>query len=151
MLGSAPVDPARALSDLMEISTQIRAAAILDTDGSLIASTLSDEDAARRLAQAARALWDEAEKAGGAPGASLVQLEAAALAGSVLVVRGEAGRTVAAVTRPEPTAGLVFYDLKNCLRTLVAEEGDGRPRPVPASPAQAAEGAEGGAEGEDAA
>jgi hypothetical protein len=49
--------------------------------------------------------------------ADLAQLEAATLEGSVFVVRRN-GRTIAATTRPDPTVGLVFYDLKHCLRAL---------------------------------
>lgn len=142
------MDPTRALADLVEISSQIRAAAILDADGTMMASTLADPEAARQLAEAATALWQEAERAAPPrPGARLAQLEASAREGSVFAVRDEAGRRAVAVTRPEPTAGLVFYDLKSCLRAIAAEEGDGRPRPSPASPAQAAAAEGGGGEG----
>ena len=41
-------------------------------------------------------------------------LEAATLEGSVFVVLD--GDSPAAATRPEPTVGLVFYDLRSCLR-----------------------------------
>ena len=40
-------------------------------------------------------------------------------AGSVFVVR-DGERLIAATTRPEPTVGLVFYDLKSCLRSIDA-------------------------------
>ncbi len=60
--------------------------------------------------------------------ATLVQLEAATGEGSLFVVRDDE-RDVAAVTKAEPTAGLVFFDLKSCLRAAAAEEGDGKPRP----------------------
>ena len=36
---------------------------------------------------------------------------------------------VTATTTPEPTVGLVFYDLKSCLRAAQAPEGDAKPRP----------------------
>ena len=61
-------------------------------------------------------------------GGELVQLEAATSDGSLFVVRDDE-RVVAAVTKAEPTAGLVFFDLKSCLRAAAAEEGDGKPRP----------------------
>jgi hypothetical protein len=35
---------------------------------------------------------------------------------------------IAATTAPEPTVGLVFYDLKSCLRGL-AEEPEAKPKP----------------------
>jgi hypothetical protein len=49
------------------------------------------------------------------PGIS--QLEVATVAGSVFVVR-DGERLIAATTTPEPTVGLVFYDLKTCLRSV---------------------------------
>ena len=45
------------------------------------------------------------------------QLEASTVAGSVFVVR-DGDRLIAATTSPEPTVGLVFYDLKTCLRSI---------------------------------
>ena len=45
----------------------------------------------------------------------MTQLEAATGEGSVFVVR-DGDRLIAAATGPEPTGGLVFYDLKSCLR-----------------------------------
>jgi hypothetical protein len=59
---------------------------------------------------------------------SLTQLEAATLEGSVFIVRRD-GRVIAATTRPDPTVGLVFYDLKHCLRSIAegaAENGTAR-------------------------
>jgi hypothetical protein len=39
------------------------------------------------------------------------------ISGSVFVVR-DGDRLIAATTTPEPTVGLVFYDLKTCLRSI---------------------------------
>jgi len=67
--------------------------------------------------------------------------EVATAEGSVFVVRGE-GRLIAATTTPEPTVGLVFYDLKSCLRALGVEEkpkaAKPRARRAPAKKAPAA-------------
>jgi predicted regulator of Ras-like GTPase activity (Roadblock/LC7/MglB family) len=125
------MDAAQALRELTEISSQIEAACLFDSSGAEIASTLDDEAAASRFARAARTLLDEARSVPRDSGTEpLAQLEAATLEGSVFVVCDE-GRAVAAVTKPEPTVGLVFYDLKSCLRALAAGDGndDGRPRP----------------------
>jgi predicted regulator of Ras-like GTPase activity (Roadblock/LC7/MglB family) len=123
------VDAAQALRDLTEVSSQIEAAVLIAADGSLRASTLAADGASDRLARAAHELARAAEsaprQAGGGP---LVQLEVATMAGSVFVVRDEK-HVVAAVTTPQPTAGLVFFDLKSCLRAASAEDGDGKPRP----------------------
>jgi predicted regulator of Ras-like GTPase activity (Roadblock/LC7/MglB family) len=109
------MDAGQAIADLMEISSQVRAAVVVAPDGGVEAA--SPSDAGEGLAQAARALLDgaAATRAGGDSGVS--QLEAAAREGSVFVVRG-GSRIVAAVTGPSPTVGLVFYDLKTCLRSL---------------------------------
>ncbi len=72
-------------------------------------------DAAERLVAAAAKLVEEAELL--RPG--VAQLEAATVNGSVFVVR-DGGRLIAATTTPEPTVGLVFYDLKTCLRSVEA-------------------------------
>jgi predicted regulator of Ras-like GTPase activity (Roadblock/LC7/MglB family) len=116
------VDAQQALADLTEISSQIRSAVLVDAKGAVAASTLGD-DQAKRMAEAAGELLSCAERTrpGLGPG-TLTQLEVATLEGSVFVVR-DRGRVIAATTSPEPTVGLVFYDLKSCLRSAA----EGRP------------------------
>lgn len=117
------MDVLQALSDLTEISSQIEAAVILDADGSTMAATLDDTRGAD-LARAANELLAAARRATGKEPA---QLEASTVSGSVFVVR-DGERTIVATTGPEPTVGLVFYDLKSCLRSAAAEE---KPKPKP--------------------
>jgi predicted regulator of Ras-like GTPase activity (Roadblock/LC7/MglB family) len=114
------MDPAQALSDLTEISSQIEAAVVLGPDGSVIGSTLGEGERADAFGRAAQELLAAAEEAGGS-GEPLVQLEAATHDGSVFIVR-DGDRAIAATTSTEPTVGLVFYDLKSCLRSLAEEE-----------------------------
>jgi predicted regulator of Ras-like GTPase activity (Roadblock/LC7/MglB family) len=105
------MDAAQALADLTEISSQIRAAAILGPDGALVAGS-------ERVAKAG---WELLEAARGVrPAGELTQAEASTAAGSLFVVRA-GDRIVAATTGPEPTVGLVFYDLKATLRSAEAE------------------------------
>jgi predicted regulator of Ras-like GTPase activity (Roadblock/LC7/MglB family) len=110
------MDAKQALADLTEISSQIQAAVVFDDQGKVAASTLGDSPRAEELARAAGGLLAAAEEI--KPGQSaLTQLEVATGEGSVFVVR--AGRTViAATTGNDPTAGLVFYDLKSALRNV---------------------------------
>ena len=122
------MDAAQALSDLTEISSQIEATVILDADGSMLASTL-DEARSRDLAASAQALLAAVGRAAGGGTKELAQLEVATSDGSVFLVRDEQ-RTIAATTGPEPTVGLVFYDLKTCLRVVAQEE---KPKPKRAS------------------
>ena len=118
------MDAADALKDLTEISSQIQAAVLISADGTTLASTIDDDVRAERLTAAVLALVEAATTGG----EQLVQLEAATSDGSLFVARDDE-RLVAAVTKAEPTAGLVFFDLKSCLRAVAAEEGDGKPRP----------------------
>ena len=119
--------PAEALSDLTEISTQIEAAVIFDQSGEVTGSTVGDDERAKRMARSARALLDAAETRGDG---DLAQLEVSLREGSVFVVRHEA-QAIAATTGVQPTVGLVFYDLKTCLRR-VAEEPPAKPKRAPA-------------------
>jgi predicted regulator of Ras-like GTPase activity (Roadblock/LC7/MglB family) len=106
------VDAAQAIADLTEISPQVQRVVVIGADGSLVGANVGDAGA-QRLADGARALVEAAEEL--RPGVS--QLEAATVAGSVFVVR-DGERLIAATTTPEPTVGLVFYDLKTCVRSI---------------------------------
>ena len=114
------MDAAQALADLTEISTQIEAALIADEKGAVLASTFAGEESAREAARSAVDLLVAAEDAGQNGAVSLTQVLAATREGSVFVVRGD-DRVAVAVTGPEPTVGLVFYDLKTCLRLSASE------------------------------
>jgi predicted regulator of Ras-like GTPase activity (Roadblock/LC7/MglB family) len=127
------MDAAQALSDLTEISSQIEAAIVLDTDGSELASTL-DDARTKELSSAARELLAAVGRVSGDGDKELAQLEVATTEGSVFIVRDQQ-RTIAATTAPEPTVGLVFYDLKSCLRS-VADEEKPKPKRMPRRSAQ---------------
>ena len=120
------MDAAQAVADLTEISSEVTQVVILDRDGSLLATTVVDDDRAGRLAAAVTRLLEEAERLAQARGlGQLAQLEASTLEGSVFAVRRD-GRVIGATTRPDPTVGLVFYDLKHCLGSIeeAAPPGD---------------------------
>jgi predicted regulator of Ras-like GTPase activity (Roadblock/LC7/MglB family) len=120
------MDAQQALADLTEISSQIEAAVVFDDQGKVVGSTLPDGDA---FAKAVADLLAAAEelKTGDS---GLTQLEIATADGSVFVVR-EGKTTIAATTPPEPTVGLVFYDLKSALRSI-------KPKPAPRARAKPA-------------
>jgi predicted regulator of Ras-like GTPase activity (Roadblock/LC7/MglB family) len=142
MLGLPAMDAGQALADLTEISSQIEAAVLAGADGSAAASTFADEERGRAVAAAAAELLQAAEEARSDGRDRLVQLQAATPEGSVFVVRDDK-RVVAAVTGAEPTVGLVFYDLKTCLR-LAGEE----PEPLKKAPRRKRKKEEGEGDGE---
>jgi len=122
VVASAGMDAAQALADLTEISAQIEAAVLADHDGSMVASTLGDEQTSKSFAAAAAELLSEASDVRSEPGSEpLVQVQGAVDEGSIFVAKDDR-HLVAAVTRPRPTVGLVFYDVKTCLRMLEREE-----------------------------
>jgi predicted regulator of Ras-like GTPase activity (Roadblock/LC7/MglB family) len=132
------MDAAQALADLTEISSQIEGAVLAGADGSLAASTFGNEGRSKAVATAAAELLRAAEDARGEGSQRLVQLQAATPEGSVFVVRDDR-HVVAAVTRSDPTVGLVFYDLKTCLR-LLGEQAEAEKKPPRKSKKPAAEG-----------
>src|SRR5881227_1517129 len=120
MLGA--MDAAQAIDDLKEISPQVRDVVVIGADGAPAGSSLTQESAVGRLADGAKRLVEAAEAM--RPG--VAQLEAATLGGSVFVVR-DGDRVIAATTSPEPTVGLVFYDLKTCLRSIDVAQPASKP------------------------
>lgn len=108
------MDAAQALRELLELSSQIEAAAVLGADGAVVASSPEGKDAAG-LATAARELVAAASELGGQQDVFRVEVELEA--GALFVVR-EGDRTIVARTGPEPTAGLVVYDLRTSLRSV---------------------------------
>jgi predicted regulator of Ras-like GTPase activity (Roadblock/LC7/MglB family) len=132
------MDAAQALADLTEISSQIEAAVLAQADGSVVASTFREPSRGAELARAAVELVSTAGDARGDPaGRELVQMQAATPRGSVFVVRDER-HVVAAIAGSKPTVGLVFYDLKMCLRMLEREEAKAESAPTADPPSKTA-------------
>jgi predicted regulator of Ras-like GTPase activity (Roadblock/LC7/MglB family) len=129
------MEPSEALAELSRISSQVRCAVIFDRDGEVVGTTLEDDERARRIARAGNALLAAAEHRRPDGNESFAQLEAGTASGSVFVVRdGEHG--IVATTAPEPTVGLVFYDLKRCLRDLAEPEPKQKNAPRKRAPAK---------------
>jgi predicted regulator of Ras-like GTPase activity (Roadblock/LC7/MglB family) len=114
------MDAARALADLVEISPQVEAAAVVTGDGEPAGSIGVPEPRAGVLARSVRDLL-EAAAGFRRSEARVTQLHAELADGEVFAVTGAGERTIVAVTRGRATPGLVFYDLKRCLAALVDE------------------------------
>ena len=101
--------PDLALDYLGELSTDIRAALVLDASGKLLAVTGDDRDRGERMRELATQMLDAATDGD--------QVEVVSAEGSVFAVRGESW-TVAVVAGRQPLASLMFYDLRNVVRDL---------------------------------
>ena len=127
------MDAEEALAHLTDVSPQVEQVAVVDPTGAVAASTFADDARAERFVSGARALVDAADALRGERAlAEIAQLEAATVEGSVFVVR-DGERLIVATTRPDPTVGLVFYDLKSCLHDLAVgepEPEEKEPEPV---------------------
>jgi hypothetical protein len=111
------VDAARALADLVEISPQIEAAAVLGADGEMVGSIGVPEARATVLARAVRELLERAA-ASRSDGHRVTQVLATLGEGEVYAVTGAEERTIVAVVSKRTAPGLVFYDLKRCLAAV---------------------------------
>lgn len=121
------MDAAQALDELRELSSQVEVAVVLQPDGTVLAATTDDAERSSSVARAALDLVTAASDLHGSDrDVSRVDVE---LAEGALFVLREAGRTIAATTGPDPTTGLVVYDLRTCLRRIDEDAKPKRRRP----------------------
>ena len=119
------MDAVQALAELAELSSQVERAVVLRADGSVLAATPEDDAAAPTLARAALDVLATAFELRSRP-QEVTRVEVELAEGALFVLR-EGGRTIAAVTGPQPTAGLVAYDLRTCLERIEPDKPK-RPR-----------------------
>jgi predicted regulator of Ras-like GTPase activity (Roadblock/LC7/MglB family) len=101
---------------LVDSSTDVLAAAVLDAAGSPISASAPDPDRAPELSDLARRLIERADAVSEQP---VEQLEVQVAGGSVFAVRGPS-HVLACVTRRAALPALVLYDLRHALRELEA-------------------------------
>ena len=114
------MDATQALEELMQLSSQVSTAVVLGADGAVLASSSGDSAAADALARTTADLVAAASELG-AQKQDVTRVEVELDEGGLFVVT-ESGLTVAAVTGPQPTSGLVVYDLRTCLRSIAEPE-----------------------------
>jgi predicted regulator of Ras-like GTPase activity (Roadblock/LC7/MglB family) len=114
------MDAAKALGELTELSSQITAAVVLDVEGGVLASSSDDASRTAALTASIQELVTSASNLG-AEGRDVTRVEVELDEGAVFVVR-EGGHTVGATTGPDPTSGLVVYDLRTCAQAITATE-----------------------------
>lgn len=120
------MDAAQALAELTELSSQVERAVVLRADGSVLAATPEDDAAATALARGALDVLATAFELRSSP-QEVTRVEVELEEGALFVLR-EGGRTIAAVTGPQPTAGLVAYDLRTCLERIEPDKPKRRSR-----------------------
>ena len=127
------MDGHEALADLKQISVQIEAAVIADHGGVVLACSPDDGPTGELLGRLAREIWEAADASRRDLGRdALTQVELSTAQGSVFVVRDEQ-HVLLATTAPDPTVGLVFYDLKSALHSLDGQSGTPRRPSRPSS------------------
>ena len=114
------MDATQALHELTELSSQIEFAVVLGADGSLLASTHDDPARSAALASATLELVGAAFELNAQP-QEVTRVEVELEDGALFVLR-DGGRTIAATTGPQPTSGLVVYDLRTCLQGIEEPE-----------------------------
>ena len=114
------MDASAALSELVGLSTQVVEAVVASADGTVEAARAADEGRALTLAAAGSALLTEAAALRQA--SPVVERVHVDLERGSLVAVSDGRRTIVATTVPEPTAGLVAFDLRTALRRI-AENG----------------------------
>jgi predicted regulator of Ras-like GTPase activity (Roadblock/LC7/MglB family) len=114
------MDAVQALGELTELSTQIESAVVLRADGAVLASTFEDPVRESALASSTLELMAAAFALNAQP-CEVTRVEVELESGAFFVLR-DGGRTIAATTGPQPTAGLVVYDLRTCLLGIAEPE-----------------------------
>jgi predicted regulator of Ras-like GTPase activity (Roadblock/LC7/MglB family) len=112
------MDSSAALSELLGLTTEVVEAVITAPDGTVEASHTATDARARELSAVGATLVSAAAEL--RPGVPVTRVHVDLERGSLVVVRDE-GRTIVATTVPEPTAGLVGFDLRTALRRAGGE------------------------------
>jgi hypothetical protein len=99
---------------LVESSSDVLAAAVLDAAGALVETGGVDSDEARELGELARELVEQADGASDRP---VEQIEVQTIGGSVFAVR-DSRHEIVCVTRRAALPALVLYDLRHALAEL---------------------------------
>lgn len=112
------MDASAALSELVALSTQVVEAVVTTPEGAVEAARAEDERA-RRLAATGAELLAQASSL--RPEVAVERVHVDLERGSLVAV-SDGRRTIVARTVPEPTAGLVAFDLRTALRRIAEDD-----------------------------
>ena len=113
------MDASASLSELLALSTQVVEAVVTMPDGAVEAARAADGERARGLAAAGAELLAEASSLRPEVGVERVHVD---LGRGSLVAVSDGARTIVARTVPDPTAGLVAFDLRTALRRIAEDD-----------------------------
>ncbi len=109
------MDASTALGELVDVSTQVVEAVVVDAAGGVEAARAADGARAQALAETGAQLVSEAARLRPAELVERVQVD---LDRGSLVVASDGTRTIVATTVPRPTEALVAHDLRAVLRRV---------------------------------
>ena len=115
----AGMDASAALSELLALSTQVVEAVVTRPDGTVEAARPMEDARARGLAAAGTELLAEASSLRPEVAVERVHVD---LGRGSLVAVSDGARTIVARTVPDPTAGLVAFDLRTALRRIAEDD-----------------------------
>ena len=113
------MDASAALSELLALSTQVVEAVVTRPDGAVEAARTAGDERARGLAAVGADLLTEASSLRPEVAVERVHVD---LGRGSLVAVSDGTRTIVASTVPEPTAGLVAFDLRTALRRMAEDD-----------------------------
>src|SRR6185312_12527565 len=127
--------PERAAGRLAELSADVRAAVLLDAAGSLAGASEEDRESARKLAELARRLFEEVDRATRDWDTEPPEQVEVQIPGGAVFASRTTRWTLAAVARRGALSSLILYDLHAVLgeleggpeirRSEAADEGPG--------------------------
>jgi hypothetical protein len=107
-----------AVRDLLDVSTDLTAVAVLDEDGAVVAS--GPGAAGTGVAEAATRLWAEAARRAEEAGESALEHVVVPVDGACVAAVQAHGLRAVAVTGTDPALALLLFDLRTCLGDATA-------------------------------
>jgi hypothetical protein len=101
------------IRDLLDVSTDITAVAVLDAAGAVVAC--GPGPAGETLSEAAAALWNAAARRVASDEDAVLEHVVVPIAGAAVALVEAHGHRAVALTGPRPAVALLVFDLRTCL------------------------------------
>ena len=119
-----PLTIDQAIRELLDVSTDVTAVAVLDADGDVVAS--GPGAPGETVAGAVAGLWAEACRLAEARAAAGLEHLVVPVEGRAVAVVEAHGHRAVAVTGPRPAVALLLFDLRTCLGDAYAAVEEAR-------------------------